>query len=78
MLGKIENLYSTWKMKNSKTNVKEFEKTERREVTMADFEYVFRQVFSHSDKPKTKSENRETSREEVNRQWELGKAFDER
>ena len=65
-------------MKKSKTNVKEFEKTERREVTMADFEGAFRQVFSHSDKPKTKSENREPSKEELNRKWKLSKACDER
>ena len=45
---------------------------------MADFEGAFRQVFSHSDKLKTKSENREPSEEELNRKWKLGKACDER
>ena len=65
-------------MKKTETNVKEFEKAERREVIMADFEGAFRQIFSHSDKPKTKSEDREPSKEELNRKWKLGKVCDER
>ncbi|MXY18284.1 MAG: hypothetical protein F4Y57_15190 [Acidobacteria bacterium] len=64
-------------MKKSKVNVKEFDKTERRDVSMSDLEDVFRQVLSHSDKPKTKSENREPSKEELNRKWKLGQARDE-
>lgn len=60
-------------MKKSKTNVKEFEKTERGEVSMDDFEDAFRQVLSHPDKPKKKSENREPTKEELNRKWKLGR-----
>ena len=61
-------------MKKSKINIKEFEKTECGEVSMSDFEGAFRHVLSHPDKPKTKSENREPTREELNRKWKLGRA----
>ena len=64
--------------KKPKINVQEFEKTERLEASMSDFEGAFRQVLSHPDKPETKSENREPSKEELNRKWKLGQAGDER
>ena len=52
--------------KNSEINIKEFEKTEREVVSMNDLEGAFRQIVPHPDKPKTKSENREPTREELN------------
>ncbi|MDE2672471.1 MAG: hypothetical protein OXI04_08025 [Bacteroidota bacterium] len=58
-------------MKKSKINVQEFEKTERREVSMSDLEGAFRQVLSHPDKPKTKSENREPTMKELQQKWKL-------
>jgi len=59
--------------KESKTNIKEFEKTEREDISMDDLEGAFRQILSHAGKPETKSENREPTREELNRKWKLGK-----
>jgi len=52
-------------------NVKEFEETERDAISMDDFEAAFSQIMSHPENPEKKSENREPTREELNKKWKL-------
>jgi len=55
-------------------NVKEFEKMERKVLSMNDFEVAFSQIMSHTAKPEKKSENCEPTREELNKKWKLGRS----
>ncbi len=54
-------------------SIKEFEKTASKDVSKDDLEGAFRHILSHSGKPATKSKNRETMKEELNRKWKVGK-----
>jgi len=58
--------------KKSTINIKEFEKTEREDISMDDFEAAFSQILSHPANPEKKSENREPTREDLNKKWKLG------
>jgi len=61
------------KKKKSTINIKEFEKTDREDISIADFEAAFSQILSHPAKPEKKSENREPTRKELNKKWKLGR-----
>ncbi|MCY4673285.1 MAG: hypothetical protein OXD43_05890 [Bacteroidetes bacterium] len=58
-------------MKKSKINVLEIAKTERASITMPEFEDAMRQMMSHPDEPKMKSENREPTMQELEKRWKL-------
>ena len=51
-------------------NKKEFDKTEQEPVYKKEFNEVMRQILT-APVSKTKSENREPTREELNRKWKL-------
>ena len=40
---------------------------------MNDFEAAFNQIMSHPAKPEKMSENREPTREDLNKKWKLGR-----
>ncbi len=61
------------KMTKHKINVKEFEKTERDSVSLAEFENTLRGVMLHSARPKKKSENREPTRKEIKKRWKISR-----
>ena len=50
-----------------------FAETEREPVTRGDVEAALRQVVAHPAKPESKSENREPSREELNRRFKMSR-----
>ena len=54
-----------------KVNRRAFDETERETVTRAEVETAVRQVMKHPAKPEKQSENREPTREELNRRWKM-------
>ncbi len=60
-------------MKKSKINMKKIAMVERKDITMSDLEGAMRQVLSHPDEPKKKSENREPTKQELEKRWKLGR-----
>lgn len=54
-----------------KIDTKVFFDTEREPVERSDLEAAMRQVMTHPAKSATGSENREPTREELNRRWKM-------
>ena len=55
-------------------NRKEFDRTERKEVTKKDFENMFKTILN--SKPPQPSENREPTEQELSEKWRLDRVKD--
>ena len=58
-------------MTKHKININEFKKSERDPTPLSEVEDALRQVMSHPAKPAKKSENREPTKQEIEKRWKL-------
>lgn len=58
-------------MKKHDIDIPQFKKTKREPATLSDIEDAFKQIVSNPSKPKKKSENREPTKQELEKRWKL-------
>ena len=58
-------------MKKHDINVPEFTKSKRDDASISDVEDAMRQLMSRPSKPRKKSENREPTKQEIQKRWKL-------